>query len=96
VLEVPLERNAGLAGWFTTEQSERYDARLAVRLEVVDGQGARVGEVTAEAERSRTVPEDASVNDRQAMWFDLTDNLMRDLDATLEKNIGAYLKSYLR
>ncbi len=30
VVEIPLEQSGGLTGAFTTEQSERYDARLVV------------------------------------------------------------------
>ncbi|MCH8213764.1 MAG: hypothetical protein IIC54_06800, partial [Proteobacteria bacterium] len=45
--------------------------------------------------RSRTLREDASINDRERMWFDLIEALMRDFNAELEKNIRQYLGGYL-
>ncbi len=45
--------------------------------------------------RSRTLREDATINDRERMWFDLTEALMGDFNAELEKNIRQYVSGYL-
>ena len=45
--------------------------------------------------RSRTVREDASLNDREAVWFTMTEALLNDFDKELEKNIRQYLLGYL-
>ena len=94
VIEVPLETNQGLRGLFTTEQGERYDAELAVRIEIYDGGGVPAAQVTAKATHSRTVAEDATLNEREAVWFELVDSLMRDLNVALEQNIATYLSPY--
>ena len=54
VVESRLEPTTGVKGFFTKDQSERYDATLAVRLDVFDSGGARRGTTTVTARESRT------------------------------------------
>lgn len=96
VVEVPLERTTGFQGLFTDDQSERYDAVLEVRLDVENAQGLRTGTVTARAQRSQTVAEDATLNERERVWYELTEALMTDLNAELEKNIRQHLGAFLQ
>lgn len=93
---VPLDRTTGLQGLFTEDQSERYDAVVAVRLDLQNARGLRSGTVTARAKRSRTVAEDATLNEREEIWYRLTEALMNDLNAELERNIHQYLGAFLR
>ncbi|HLB80291.1 MAG TPA: hypothetical protein VJJ77_07285 [Dongiaceae bacterium] len=95
-IEAPLERTTGLKGMFTIDQSERYDAAIEVRLTVQKPAGQPSVTVTVRAERSQTVPEDITLNEREKLWFDLTEGLMTDLDARLEKDIRQHLATYLR
>jgi len=76
-----------LTGMFTTEQSERYDARVVVEMQIIAGDGRIEGSLTAKAERSRSVPEDISLNERERLWFQMTEDLMKELDAQLEQTI---------
>ncbi len=39
VVEVPLKRSSGVRGAFTKDQSERYDATLAVKIEILGSRG---------------------------------------------------------
>jgi hypothetical protein len=55
-----------------------------------------VASVDAKATRSTSVAEDATLNDRERVWFTLIEQTMRDLNASLEKSIPVYLQSYLR
>lgn len=87
VVETSLEQSGGLTGMFTTEQSERYDARVVVEMQIVAGDGRIEGSLTAKAERSRSVPEDISLNERERLWFQMTEDLMKELDAQLEQTI---------
>ncbi|MBM3486529.1 MAG: hypothetical protein FJX67_07830 [Alphaproteobacteria bacterium] len=96
VVEVPLPRTGGLRGAFTTDQTERYDAVLEMRIEVVGGRGARRGLVAARAERSRTVAEDITLQGRERVWHEMTEALMTDLDASLERQIREHLGDMLR
>ena len=95
VRETALAMKEGIKGAFTKDQSERYDAALEARLELFDGTGKSLGFVDAKTSRSVTVREDATVNDREKAWFDLTESLMKDINTELEKNISAYLGGHL-
>ena len=95
VKEVPLKLDKSFTGAFTKQQSRRYEATVEVSLEILDDKGFRKGFANARVSRSRTMREDASINDRERLWFDLTDALMQDFNAELEKNIRQYLGGYL-
>lgn len=78
------------------EGSDRYDAILEVRLQLSSGDGKRTGEISARASRSRTIERDASLDERERIWFEITEALMRDLDAELERQIARHLQGFLR
>ena len=95
VREVRLPRKKGLRGLFTTDQSERYDGRVAVALEIRSQRSSfRDAIVEAVAERSRTVPEDASVEERERVFLQLTEDLVASLNGEIEKQIAAHLGAY--
>ena len=96
VIEVGLRRTEGLSGIFTTDQSERYDAELGVALEIRSDTGALLGQVTTETRKSQTVAEDASLNEREAAWFEMTDDLMKLLNAEMERVMPLYLSRWIR
>ncbi len=96
VVEVPLAMTKGLKGVFTTDQSERYDARLDVVVDLIDATGGSLGSATTQVTRSITVPEDSSLNDREKILFETTEALMVDLNKTLESKIRSYLGTYVR
>jgi hypothetical protein len=95
VIEVNLRQTPGLSGWFTKDQSERYDADLAVLLEIRSNAGERLGQVSAELRKSRSVPEDASLNERESIWFAITDDLMKLLNAEMERTMPQYLGRWM-
>jgi hypothetical protein len=95
-IDVPLPRSQGLDGMFTQDQSDRYDVTVTVRLEVENRMGNHQGAITASAKRSDTAPEDMTLNEREKLWFDMTDKLMQQLNAELEKRIAANLKDFVR
>lgn len=95
VTETPLELTEGVRGYFTTEQAQRYDAVVEVTIEVRGPRGYRDGFATAVAERSRTVPEDATLNERERVWFEITDALMKDFNAEMERNVREHLGRFL-
>jgi hypothetical protein len=96
VTEVNLRQTGGLSGWFTKDQSERYDADLAVLLEIRSPAGQRLGQVTAELRKSRTVAEDASLNEREGVWFAITDDLMKLLNAEMERTMPQFLGRWIQ
>ena len=96
VTETTLRRQTGIRGALTVEQSERYDAVLAVRLEIFDIAGRQVAVAQANARRSRSVPEDITLAAREKVWFSITEALTDDLNAELERAIPQFLGQYLR
>jgi hypothetical protein len=87
VVEVSLPRTTGVRGAVTTDQSERYDAVLEMAVEVSRRSDGRRAMVASRAQRSRTVPEDITLNDREKVWFEMTEALMNDINAALERQI---------
>ncbi len=87
VVETSLKQSGGLTGAFTTEQSERYDARLVVEIEIVSDDGRIEGTLTAEVTHSRTVPENLTLGEREQVWHDMTRAMMDKLDAQLDTTI---------
>ena len=60
VVETALETKGGLTGAVTTEQSERYEARLVVEVEIIDDGGWKEVSAMVRVIRSITVPENAT------------------------------------
>ena len=96
VVEVPLKRSRGVRGAFTKDQSERYDATLAVKIEILGSRGQQRGIVSSEATRSQTVSEDVTLADREQIWFRMTEAMMNDLNGSLEKQIREHFRRWLR
>ena len=95
VVEIPLKQSGGLTGAFTTEQSERYDARLVVEIEIVSEDGRSEGTLTAEVTHSRTVPENLTLGERERVWHEMTRAMMGELDVQLDTTIKEAFYAYL-
>ena len=96
VTETALPRKKGLSGAFTDEQSDRYDAKVTARLEIIGLPNLRTAEAMANAIRSQTIAESATVNQRDRLGFDLIDNLMRSFNTEMENNIRKHLAVVLK
>ncbi|MGB1547384.1 MAG: hypothetical protein ACPHIA_02465 [Alphaproteobacteria bacterium] len=96
VIEEKLPTTGGFMGYFTVEQGARYDATLDVLIEIFDGKGGRLAFAEAKAHYDQTIPEDASVNERENYWFKLTENLMKSFDQQMETAIRSHLGGFLR
>jgi hypothetical protein len=94
--ETALPRSSGMAQMFKTEQSDRYDLHIEVKLEVGNPLLASTGYVIATATRSQTVAEDMTLNQREAVWFQMTESAMRELDKKLEAAIKDKLAPFVR
>jgi hypothetical protein len=94
--ETALPRSTGMTQMFKTEQSDRYDLHIEVKLEIGNPLLATTGFVTAAANRSQTVAEDMTMNQREAVWFQMTESAMRELDQKLEAAIRDKLRVFVR
>jgi len=89
VRESILPKKDGLKAVFTTQQAERYDGHVSVMLQIIDPQGVAERTATAEASSSRSVPEGITLNDRDKIWYELTRDLMADLDRQIQRQVDA-------
>lgn len=96
VTETALETETGISGAVTIDQAERFDATLTVEVQVVENDGFVAGNATATVRRSVTLPEDASLNDREGTWYQLTKTLMDDMDRQLEEVLKKVFFRFLR
>jgi hypothetical protein len=96
VVKSSLRQKNGVRGTFTIDQSERYKASVKVRLEIFNLDGSSAGAVEAASWRSRTVPENITLNDRDKIWFHLTEAVINELNTELERSIPKFLNDFLR
>ena len=94
--DTQLPRSTGMTQVFKTEQSNRYDLHIEVKLELGNPLLATTGIVTASASRSQTVAENMTLNQREAVWFQMTESAMRELDGKLEAAIRDKLRVFVR
>ncbi|WPZ36898.1 hypothetical protein T8K17_12225 [Thalassobaculum sp. OXR-137] len=95
IVEERLKTTGGIKGAFTTDQSERYIVSMAGQLDLFDGAGIRLGQALAEAERSKTIAENASLNDRERLWYELVEATARDFAGSMERAIKRELAAYV-
>ncbi len=88
-----LGTDQSLSDYFTTEQAERYTLKMAVRLSVEHPDGT--GSIRVTGQRATTVPEGASVFDRERVWYEMTEKLMADMDEELETTLRQELGRYV-
>ena len=59
-------------------------------------QGVRKAYATARVGNTLTVREDATVNEREQAWFNLTETLMKDFNREMESNIRKHLVNWIK
>ena len=95
IIEEKLQLDPSVIGMFTKQQSERYTARVEASLEIIDKSGMRKGFVNANAIRSKTVREDATINEREDVLFSLVEDLIIEFDREIANNIKNHLADWL-
>ena len=96
VTETPLKVKKGLKGAFTTDQTERYESRISVRLEIRTPENKRRAVAEAFATRSATIAEDSTLADRETLWYGLTERLLGEFDTAIRPQVTAHLGEFLR
>lgn len=96
ITESELPRAGGLRSAFTKEQAQRFDAKIEMVVEVRNERGFQEGFAGATAERSTTVAEDITLNDRDRILFGLVEMLMQDMNGRMDGNIRSFLAIHLR
>lgn len=97
VTEVQLKKKSqGITGAFTTEPAERYDGRLAARLDIIDEHGVPVRSVEVTVTRSQSVLEGITPNDRDKAWYAMTQAMVTDFDQKMSAEISAHFGGYFQ
>lgn len=96
VTEHALETDGTLTAVFTNEQEMRYQAAAEATLEIRSATGSYLGNATARATRAITIPENATLNERDQALFDMVDRMMQNFNTELEANIRTYLAQWVR
>jgi hypothetical protein len=94
--ETRLKIKKGVTGAFTTDQAWRYDGLIEMSIKAVDLNRQRSATATASARQSHTVPEDASLDEREAVWFGLVEKLMRRFDSAFDAQIRKDLAGFVK
>ena len=96
VVEVPLKTDKSFTGMFKQEQAERYDGSLDVAIQILDERHLPVADVVARATRTKTVPEGVSLNERDRVLYEITESLIRDIDAQMDGLVRTYLNRWVQ
>ncbi len=96
VVETDLAVNSDLKAKFTKEQAQRYDANVRVTLKLEGVPYLTQAQASAEAMRSQTVREDANINQRDTVLFEMVETLMREFDPAMSQSIRRHLGNAAR
>jgi hypothetical protein len=94
--ETKLKVKKGITGAFTTDQAWRYDVGVEIVINAVSLNRKINAEASTAAQQSRTMPEDASLSEREDVWFALTENVMRKFDTNFEAQIRKDLAKFIK
>lgn len=96
VTEAELKTDKGFTGMFKKEQSARYNGQMAVELVIKDNRGMTVSSAEARASRSQTTPEDVTLNQRDQIWYEIVELMMKEIDSRMNENIRTYMAAHIR
>ncbi len=96
VIGQSLPKKGGLTGSFTKQPSERYTANIGVELRIYGkNSGLSEASVRGKTQVMRELQEGATPREREALFAEMTRDLMNNLNKTLEDNIQRYFSRYL-
>jgi hypothetical protein len=95
VIEKSLQGTKGLKGMATVDQSEQYDAKMSVKIEIFDDAGNSKGFSYARAQGSRTIGENFTLGQRRKVWIVMMEKIMNVLDEELDRTLKSYLSQYI-
>lgn len=89
VVKKDLRLTGGVAGFFNNEQSEEYSSRVHLKFDLLseENPGNVVADAFVTSERSQTLLEDSSPADRDMAFFNLDEEIMKDLRHGIEGTV---------
>lgn len=96
VKEVKLPTTKGVKGLFTDDQDARYDAHIAVTYRLYTGAQA-ISDATGDVEisRSHSINEKATVYQRDALFQQMTNDMMNSFDSESNARLRQYFARFL-
>ena len=82
--------------FFRKDPTEAYTGKIRVNLSLQDSRRFTLASVNAQAERRMTALPDLTLNEREALWFSMTEKLMAEIDQQLETAIPQHFGQYLQ
>jgi len=96
VKETNLKRKDGIEGFFTDQQSERYDAHVHVTIKLYDGvQTISVAQGDVDVARMQTVGEKETVSQREKILNAMVQDMMLRFDSEAENRLRQYFARYI-
>lgn len=96
VKETKLSLQDGIKGFFTDEQSERYDAHIKVTFRLYDGVNTiSAAEGAVEVSRMQTVGEKATVAQREKIFRDMVQDMMTRFDSESQNRLRQYFGRFI-
>jgi len=95
VTETALDTKGGVKGFLTDEPEARYEARVDVEVQLVNPDGSIDRRNRVTGWRTKSISEKASLADREAAWFAMTEALMSDLNSQLDAGVRQNFDSVL-
>lgn len=96
VVGADLATTPGIKGAFTNDQAERYQLRIRATLKLEGVPRVNQAFTDTSVDRSQTVAENATINDREQIWFDMTESSMQEFNKTMEASIRQHLADFVR
>lgn len=93
-VEAELETKKGITGLVTDDQAQLYTATVSATLKAEDASGLNAAETTVKVSRSRSVPEGASFNERERIWYQLSEEVMADYNTALEQAVQTHMTRF--
>lgn len=95
VVASDLPKTEGVKGIFTVDQDKKYDARLEVEMRIYGDAALSEADTSVIVTRSITIPENASVNYRKAVYIQMIQDMMKMMNDKLENNMISYMRNYI-
>ncbi len=86
----------GVKGWFTIDQSQRYQGKILVEFRLDGTATGSSGSGSVVVNRGQTVPENTSINGRDVIWTRSQEAMMADLDASTQRMLQNRLPFLLK
>ena len=81
---------------FTRDQAQRYDMRIEVWVEITNDRGVVERSLSLEKNLHQSVAEGITPNERDQVWYNMTKQVMSELNQGLEEKIRANMGDYFQ